>query len=153
MHRTTIEDGAVLPSRATVKRSLSQPLGTTELAINYYELESGEEFSNALHTHLDQEEVFYVVAGTATFETDDGQVRVGEGEAIRFGPGEYQYGYNDGTDRVTALAIGGPRDSTEFRFECPHCESRMRPHRRVADDGDRVVYHCRHCERKISEMS
>ncbi|MFC6724995.1 cupin domain-containing protein [Halobium palmae] len=85
----------------TVSR-LSDPLGTEDLAINHYRLAPGESFSAGMHTHLDQEEVFYVVEGTATFETEAGEVDVAAGEAVRFAPGDYQTGRNDAEngDRV-----------------------------------------------------
>jgi len=153
MEVTSIGDGAEMPNKATIKRSLSDALETTDLSLNYYELEHGDEFSNALHTHLDQEELFYIISGTATFETEKGQIELSEGEAIRFGRGEYQHGYNDEDERVVALALGAPKGSTEFRFECPYCGTRMQPHKNVEENTGRVVYHCRECEKKISEMS
>lgn len=108
---------------------LSDPLGTTDFAMNKYHLEPGEEFSGGLHTHLDQEEVFYVISGTATFEvadeplTDRETVEVGAGEVIRFAPGEYQTGTNDGKEPVDALALGAPAGSTAVRVPgpCPDC--------------------------------
>ena len=54
---------------ASVKRPLAGELGTESLAINYFELEPGESFAFGYHSHADQEEVFYVVEGTAVFET------------------------------------------------------------------------------------
>lgn len=112
------------------RRGLSGPLGTTDLAINRYVLEPGEAFASGLHTHLDQEEVFYVIDGTATFETqteptaEPETVEVGAGEAVRFAPGEFQQGRNESDDDVVALALGGPRDSTEIRIPeyCRECD-------------------------------
>jgi uncharacterized cupin superfamily protein len=110
------------------RRGLSEPLGTDDVAINYYALDPGEAFSGGLHAHLDQEEVFYVIEGTATFETkpeataDSTTVEVAAGEAIRFAPGEYQQGRNESDGRVVALALGAPRGSTEGRIPRP-CEA------------------------------
>lgn len=111
------------------RRSLSDPLGTADLALNYYALAPGEAFSGMLHTHLDQEEVFYVQEGTATFETkpdataDSEIVEVEAGETIRFAPGEFQQGRNESDGRVVALALGAPKGSTEGRVAhpCPEC--------------------------------
>jgi len=36
--------------------------------MNYVELAPGDAFPGGLHTHGDQEEVFYVLSGIATFE-------------------------------------------------------------------------------------
>jgi uncharacterized cupin superfamily protein len=104
-------------------RRLSEPLGTTDFAINRYRLEPGERLSGGLHTHMDQEEVFVVLEGTATFETPDDEFTVSEGEAVRFAPGEYQSGKNDSDDMLIALAMGAPRESEDVRVprECPEC--------------------------------
>lgn len=110
---------------------LSGPLGTTDLAINHYSLDPGEEFSGGLHTHLDQEEAFYVISGTATFEYADeplGEtetVAVGPDETVRFAPGEYQTGSNEGDEPVAALAFGAPKGSENVRVPgpCPNCEN------------------------------
>jgi len=105
------------------RRALSDALGTSDLAINYYALDPGEQFSGGLHTHLDQEEVFYVFEGTATFETPERTVEVGPDEGVRFAPGDYQQGRNDGDERVVALALGAPRNSSDVRVpgDCPEC--------------------------------
>ncbi|MEF8799906.1 MAG: cupin domain-containing protein [Halolamina sp.] len=108
---------------------LSNPLNTADFAINRYSLDPGEEFSGGLHTHLDQEEAFYVMSGTASFEHtneplgDTETVEVGPEEAVRFGPGEYQTGSNDGDEPVEALAFGAPKESEDVRVPgpCPSC--------------------------------
>ena len=105
------------------RRGLSDPLGTTDLALNRYRLAPGERFSGGMHAHMDQEEVFVIVEGEATFETMDGEVTVGESEAIRFEPGEFQSGKNDSDGDVVAFAMGAPRDSADVRLpqNCPEC--------------------------------
>ncbi|MFB6228489.1 MAG: cupin domain-containing protein [Halobacteriales archaeon] len=105
------------------RRGLSDPLGTTDVALNRYRLDPGERFSGGMHAHMDQEEVFVIVEGKATFETMDGEVTVGEGEAIRFAPGEFQSGKNDSDEDVVAFAMGAPRDSEDVRVpqDCPEC--------------------------------
>jgi quercetin dioxygenase-like cupin family protein len=113
----------------SVRKPVSQALGTTEFAMNYFELEPGESFSGGLHRHTDQEEVFYVEDGTATFDVgiDRESVTVAAGELIRFEPGEFQEGYNDGDDRVVGWALGAPGashdwDALQSRVYCPECE-------------------------------
>lgn len=113
------------------RRHLSAALGTTDLALVRYALSPGERFSGALHAHLDQEEVFVVLDGEATFETSEGAVTVGAGEAIRFAPGEFQSGGNASDDDLVALAVGAPPGSTAVRISriltldrdvtCPGC--------------------------------
>jgi uncharacterized cupin superfamily protein len=138
---------------AAVMRKLTEPLGLTDLAVNHYELEPGDSFAFAYHDHSVQEELFVVRSGTATFETESGTVEVGPDEAIRFGRGELQRGWNRGDERVVALAIGAPLEYGESRKlrACPACEDRTdsRLEREPADDGDDggevVVAYCREC--------
>ncbi|NIS29911.1 MAG: cupin domain-containing protein, partial [Actinobacteria bacterium] len=68
MKRVAIDDVEHPPtiSPADVVRPLSGPLGTTDVALNYFELAPGETFGFDYHRHRDQEEVFYVLEGTAT---------------------------------------------------------------------------------------
>jgi len=105
------------------RRGLSDPLGMTDFALNRYRLDPGERFSGGMHAHMDQEEVFVILEGEATFETMDGEVTVGEAEVIRFAPGEFQSGKNDSDGEVVAFAMGAPRDSEDVRLpqDCPEC--------------------------------
>jgi len=109
----------------TSRRVLSAPLELAEVALNHYELPPGERFSGGLHAHLDQEEVFYVLAGTATFdyrpEADavTQSIEVEAGEVVRFAPGEYQTGWNDGDEPLEALGVGAPKGSSEVRIPGP----------------------------------
>ena len=123
MEKVTVDDVAESEMGEGDVRNVADALGTTDLAMNRYSLAPGEDFTSGLHTHLDQEEVFYVIEGTATFETPDGSREVDAGEAIRFAPGDYQQGRNDGDERVVALALGAPKESTEVRvpMDCPEC--------------------------------
>ncbi|MFH5798062.1 cupin domain-containing protein [Haladaptatus sp. CMAA 1911] len=132
------------------RRGLSDALETEDMSLNHYALEPGEAFSGGLHTHLDQEEVFYIVEGTATFEikpeadAESETVEVGSGEAIRFPAGEYQQGRNESDDDVVALALGAPRDSTDVRVAqpCPECESDVLAFN-MGDDG--IYLECPDC--------
>ena len=130
------------------RRGLSDPLGTTDMALNRYRLDPGERFSGGLHAHMDQEEVFVIVEGEATFETMDGEVTVDEGEVIRFAPGEFQSGKNDSDGEVVAFAMGAPRDSEDVRVpqDCPECGNdsmRAIP----ADDG--FALQCPECGEEL----
>lgn len=107
----------------SASRRLSDYLGTTDLAINHYRIAPGDGLSGGLHAHADQEEVFVVVEGEATFETMSGDVVASEGEVIRFDPGEFQSGRNDADGDLAVIAIGAPRDSDDVRvpLACPEC--------------------------------
>lgn len=134
---------------AAVMRNLTKPLGLTDLAINYYELEPGDSFAYAYHNHEIQEEVFYIQAGTATFETEAGEVDVGPGEIIRFDRGEFQRGWNRGDERVVALALGAPLEygrQVKLR-DCESCDEQTDTRlEREDEDGDPVtVAYCTEC--------
>ena len=127
MQTVTIDDVDV-PTANPAERvcPLSDALETTDLAINYYVLGPGEQFGFDLHTHHDQEEVFYVRSGTATFETETDSIDVHAGEVVRFAPGEFQIGRNEGDEHVRAIALGAPRETMEIEYlrECPTCDER-----------------------------
>lgn len=133
---------------------LTEPLGTTHVTINYYRLAPGEGLPGGLHTHMDQEEVFIVIEGEATFETypaigaenEEGKtVTVNAGEAIRFSPDEFRSGKNESDDELVILALGAPRDSNDVRFpvDCPDCGHGELGFE-MADDGPLFV--CPECD-------
>ena len=135
----------------TERRPLSEALGTEHVAVVHYRLEPGEQFSGGLHTHHDQEETFLITEGTATFEVGrrgEESVTVEAGEAIRFGPGEFQCGRNETEDPVVGLAIAAPGtrhdwEEIESPAPCEDCGT-VTPHSvRPPDDG--FVVYCLEC--------
>ena len=165
MQRVRIDDVENDVQPAAVMRKLTEPLGLTDFAMNHYELEPGDSFAFAYHNHAVQEEVFYVIEGTAVFETGEprsgsepasgaaaseaGSIAVGSGEAIRFDRGEFQRGWNRGEERVVALALGAPLDygkQVKLR-DCPECgEATDNRLERVDVDGEEaVVAECTEC--------
>jgi uncharacterized cupin superfamily protein len=147
MERVVADEVDSWLSPAAEKRPLGEALGAEEMAVNYYELDEGDSFGFGYHRHPGQEEVFYVMAGTATFETEDGDIEVGAGEAIRFAPGEWQRGTNRGGERVRALALGAPADSgdADIRRDCPDCGERTPASVERAPDGEGLVTVCGDC--------
>lgn len=139
MRKISVDEADRVPSPASVRRPLADALGAEHVAINYYELAPGESFAFGYHRHDEQEELFYVLAGTATFETEEGDVAVEAGEVVRFAPGEFQQGWNRGDERVLALALGAPKETVggEVRRECPECGERTR-HGFESEDGGRT---------------
>lgn len=154
MNHVRIDDIESTPSPSAVRRPLADALGATDLAVNYFELEPGDSFAYGYHAHHDQEEVFYVQSGTATFETEDGDRRVAAGEAVRFAPGEFQQGRNDGDERVVALALGAPKetDETEVYRECPACDDRTPARFERADDGALLTV-CADCDTETGRFA
>jgi uncharacterized cupin superfamily protein len=147
MKKVTIKDVDTYLGPAAEKRPLGKALGTTDLAVNYYELEPGDSFAFGYHSHGNQEEVFYVQSGVVTFETEEGAVDVSAGEAIRFAPGEFQRGVNESDDDVVALALGAPRESGELEMlrECPDCGEMTENTIEMADDREALVTLCEDC--------
>ncbi|MDZ7745234.1 MAG: cupin domain-containing protein [Halobacteriales archaeon] len=139
-----VESGGMGPAD---RRGLTDALGASDLAINHYSVEPGEGFSGGLHTHIDQEELFYVTEGEVTFTVGyegDESVVVEADEAIRFAPGEYQTSENTGDGEATAIALGAPRDSEDVRLPqpCPEGDS-DNMQMQFGDDG--MVLVCPEC--------
>ncbi|MFB6218274.1 MAG: cupin domain-containing protein [Halobacteriaceae archaeon] len=132
---------------ADVTYPLTDALGATDVAVNYYELDPGESFAYGYHAHAEQEEVFYVQSGTVTFRTADGDREVGAGELVRFAPGEYQRGVNEGEERVVALAIGAPQEAgeTDIRRHCEECGTDTTQELELVGDREAVVVRCGEC--------
>lgn len=149
MRKISIDEEESADDSDIARRTLSEPLGTTDIAINYYRLAPGEGLPGGLHTHVDQEEVFVVVDGEATFQTypplrdgprEGDELTVWGGEAIRFAPGEFQSGRNGSDEELVVLAMGAPRDNEDVRVplncrDCGHGELRFE----VTDDGPLFV--------------
>lgn len=149
MEKVRIDEVTNAVQPAAVMRHLTEPLGLTDVAINYYELEPGDSFAFAYHNHEVQEEVFFVQAGTATFETEDGPLTVEAGEIVRFDRGEFQRGWNRGDERVVAIALGAPLaygEQVKLR-DCASCDERTenRLERERDGDGPVTVAVCERC--------
>lgn len=140
----------------SIRRYVSEALGTEHLAFVFYELEPGEKLSGGLHTHYDQEEVFYVLEGRVTFEytRDREEVVVEAGEAIRFPSGKFQHGRNRSDDRVVAIALGAPvpahsAGETEWFTRCEACEEETL-HGIRSHGGGTIVSYCTECGNEFS---
>lgn len=141
MQRVVIDAVEPDPRLDADRRTLAEPLDAGGLALNRYTLAPGE-WTSGLHCHEDQEEVYVVLDGELTVETVDPsadeavETVVAGDEAVRFAPGEYHSGRNDGDGRVRLLALGAPRESEAVRIPlaCPDCgHEGLRPG--TGDDG------------------
>jgi uncharacterized cupin superfamily protein len=154
MEKVSIDDVPVQNSPLgvhSVRKPVSSALGTTDFAMNYFELEPGESFSGGLHTHYDQEELFYIEEGYARFEVglDRDEVMVETGELIRFEPGEFQAGYNEGDGTLRGWALGAPKakhdwDQIETVVDCRECGEET-PHGLELTDEGRFRMTCVDC--------
>ena len=149
----------------TARKDLAGALGAADVAIVHYDLDPGEQFSGGLHTHHDQEEIFYILVGEASFEygpepapdheTGHGDGRpetekttVAAGEAIRFPPGQFQCGRNRSDEQVVGLAIAAPSqrhdwEALESFAPCSDCGELTSHGVRAPDDG--MVVYCNSC--------
>jgi len=109
-HHVDVDALDPAPDRPSVQRSVSDAAGLDRLGLHRYEAEPGEAIPLAYHYHDEQEEVFYVLAGTLAVETPDRTYEVGADEAFVVEPGSPQRAYNPETadERVVALAVGAP---------------------------------------------
>jgi mannose-6-phosphate isomerase-like protein (cupin superfamily) len=152
-----------VPSDGTVpieRRDLASVLDTQDIAVNHYRVPPGNGLPSGLHTHMDQEEVFVVLSGTATFETfqlpavsgdsnppsqpTGDRIEVESGAIVRFAPGEFQTGWNHGDTDLVVLALGAPRESTDVRIPVP-CEECAAETLRLETGGDGLRFACPEC--------
>jgi uncharacterized cupin superfamily protein len=147
MHTVDLADLDSRVGPADVSVPLTDLLGATDLAVNYYELAPGDSFAYGYHAHAAQEEVFYVQAGTVTFRTEDGPLSVGPEELVRFAPGEYQRGINEGERRVVALALGAPQEAgeTDIRRYCADCDADTSQELELLEERHEVLVRCAEC--------
>lgn len=136
MEKVAIEDVEAVPHFMGAnqhRKPLSRAIEAMDFAVSYLELQPGESFSGGLHTHTDQQELFVVLEGTATWETkggpegEDRRLEVGPHEAIHFESSDaFQQGRNESDGVVRGLAIGVPGsrhrwEGVEALVDCPDC--------------------------------
>lgn len=132
-----------VPDESTCRR-LTDSVDTTELALNHYRIAPGDGLPGGLHAHMDQEEVFFIIEGTATFETLNGLVEVTASEAIRFARGEFHSGKNTAESDLVVLAIGCPRETEDIRIpvSCLDCSNDTL---QLDLSGDQLTFRCQNC--------
>ena len=120
------------------RRRLAAELDVANLAMNHYTVPPGGRLAG-LHAHADQAETFVVLSGAVGFETLDGRIRIGEGEVVRFPPGEFQSCHNPTEGEATVLALGAPPESDGLRVPvgCGECDNDE--HRLTFPDGEEVL--------------
>ena len=107
MEKATLDDVEPMPYDTDLhsdRRDLTDPLSLANVAIVQYALAPGERLSGAVHTHMDQEEIFVVLDGEITFETL--RRRSSSRRARR--SGSPPVSSSPGTTRVTASVTHSP---------------------------------------------
>jgi mannose-6-phosphate isomerase-like protein (cupin superfamily) len=109
------------PDNSCTRRSLSEPAGLSQMAINRYTADPGEQIPRAYHYHDEQEEAFYVLSGTLHVDTPEGTFEVGPESLFTVAPGSPQYAYNpeDAEEPVEFVAVGAPPDPDDTHFYEP----------------------------------
>ena len=112
MGYTVIDSRAVDPAdeRPCELRRLSAAAELSNVAINRFRADPGEQIPLAYHSHDRQEEAFYVLTGTMAVETPEGTRRVGAESLFAATPGSPHRAHNpaDADEPVEVLAIGAP---------------------------------------------
>ncbi|WP_152039585.1 cupin domain-containing protein [Salinigranum salinum] len=109
-HVVDPEDLDPVPDRPCDLRRVSEAADLSQMAVNRFSADPGEQLPLAYHYHDEQEELFFVAAGTLAVETPDETYTVEEGCFFAVDPGSPQRAYNpaDADGSVTAVAIGVP---------------------------------------------
>lgn len=143
-------------SSAAEMRPIGGDLGVENLAMFYYELETGDSFLwGGTFRYEEREEIIYIQHGTVTFETEEGDVKAEAGDVVRFAPGEWKGGTNTGTERAVALLIGAPqdRDGWKTNYPCPECGKRTRQDMEMAEAGELLITMCAECGTEFGRFS
>lgn len=105
-------------------RGLRKPLGVSSFGVNQMTMLPGQR--GRIHRHERQEELFIVVEGTLTVETEADTTEVGAGEMIRIAPELKRQLSNRGDGPVHLVGLGGygnheGRDGIAFaNWDEPH---------------------------------
>jgi uncharacterized cupin superfamily protein len=99
-----------------VKRILGDAFGLKNFGVNLVRLAPGG-LSALHHRHARQDEFVYVLEGTVTLVTDDGEQTMGPGSCVGFKAGGSGHHFvNRGTSDVVYLEVGDrtPGDTVEY---------------------------------------
>jgi len=107
-----VDSQAVSPAegRPCELRRLSSATDLSNLAVNRYRAEPGEQIPLKYHYHDEQEEAFYVLSGTLAVESPDGTHTVPSESLFTATPGSPPRAHNpaDADEAVEVLAVGAP---------------------------------------------
>jgi uncharacterized cupin superfamily protein len=116
-----VDPDAVEPLREEPSdcRFISDAAGLETLGLRVYRAEPGEMLPLAYHYHDEQEEAFYVVAGTLHVETPEGEFVVAAGETFVAEPESPHRAFNpdDAEGAVEVVAVGAPSVDDAHAYE------------------------------------
>ncbi len=92
-------------------RLVRRTLGVEAFGINLVDIPAGEQIPEHDETERDQEEVFYVVSGTATLVVDGEERPMRAGTFARLDPEHKRTVRNDGDQPAGVLIASAPRSS------------------------------------------
>lgn len=141
-----------IPNRiapADEKREIDEAVGATAMGVNCYVASPGQLLPIGMHSHPDQEELFYVISGSLVFETPDGDYEVDADEVFFAPPDSSHRGRAVGDEPARVLAIGAPGEADEATIheECPRCGEVASREFAIDDAGDEreLVVTCERC--------
>jgi mannose-6-phosphate isomerase-like protein (cupin superfamily) len=111
-----LDDAPNFMGDAGEMRPCSQSLETEQLALTYIRIPPGTplappDYSPAFgHHHKTQEEIYYVLSGTATLKLDDDVVEIGPRGAVRMAPATKRSVRNLGDDDLEMLLLSAKVD-------------------------------------------
>jgi mannose-6-phosphate isomerase-like protein (cupin superfamily) len=88
-------------------RKVRRALGARAFGVNYFVLPPGVEGREHDHSDSDQEEVYFVLAGSGVMRIDGEQVELSKGRFLRIDPDTTRVPVA-GPDGLTFLTIGAP---------------------------------------------
>ncbi|GGL58656.1 cupin domain-containing protein [Halocalculus aciditolerans] len=113
------------PNPTTAKREVDEAVGASAFGFNVYEAAPGERVPWGRHRHPDHEELFFVLSGSLTVATPDGEYAVEEGEAFFVPADALNEAFVDESEQAACrfVAVGAPKDRDDaiIEEECPHC--------------------------------
>lgn len=109
-HTITVDELSATPDRPCERRAISDAAELESANINHYDVAPGEQIPLAYHYHDEQEELFYVLSGTLSVETPDGEYTIDADEVFVAEPDSPHRAYNpdEAEETVRVLAIGAP---------------------------------------------
>jgi quercetin dioxygenase-like cupin family protein len=108
------------PDRPSEMRYISEAADLDHLGLRLYRVDPGESIPlSGLHYHDEQEEAFYVVAGTLSVETPDELFRVPAGHVFIAEPGSAHRAHvdADADGPAEVVGIGAPPQSDGHAYE------------------------------------